>query len=826
MSKTISIDVVADVQRAVVGLEAVNNRLDRLDKQSDKTGRGFGSFVEHVRDLAVAQVAVNALSKGFPDLSFGVDAVARKATLLAGAFTAAAAAGAPVLALAGGLSTAFGAAGAGVGAFVALVKPAFSAVATGVQGASAAQDAYNAALAAGDPKAAQAALEARSAALAVLTPAQRTAAEATLSLKDALKAQSDAFALPVLFAYTRGIETVKTLLPDLVALATPARDALIAIFDRANEAARSPEFHAFVQFLAAQVGPTIAKLGDIAFSFGGVLKNVFVAAAPVAQTALDIFVELARTLNQASAGSGLIQFFQQMQPLMASVGDLVATIVKAFGSLVQAALPLAGPVLNAVSALGAALGKLFQSNDFATFVQNLGSIFKQLVPVFDQLAQVVGKVFSALSGQLAQVLPDLIPVIEDFAKVFGDVLVGLSPLLGPIAKLVDALVKDLLPVIGQLVPVIKQALVPVIDSLAQIVPQLAPSFVQVVQAITPLLPQIVQLVQAVLPLVPGIVQLAAALIDLAVKALVPLMPYIIQFVQMLVQQLIPAIQTNAQNVQWLADKFTEFSQSPVFKTLADAVSFNLTIILGVLTAVSQALTGDWKGAWETAKQTVIDAVGIIKQSVHDNFDAVNEKVRGAMVDLRQRVDDAFNAMVNAVTQRVGQVVSAVQQIPDKIKGALADAGEYLKDAGKKIIDGLVKGIQDSSPLVKGALGAITASIPQWKGPPSTDAKLLYDAGQLIMKGLVDGLDKGETGVMKQLQGTSQRIANAFDGTSATLTTSLSGFGSNVSVAGAGGGGGGNVYQITVEASPTSDLVSIGRACVEAIDAYETVGGRR
>jgi hypothetical protein len=69
MSKTISIDVVADVQRAVVGLEAVNNRLDRLDKQSDKTGRGFGSFVEHVRDLAVAQVAVNALSKGFPDLS-------------------------------------------------------------------------------------------------------------------------------------------------------------------------------------------------------------------------------------------------------------------------------------------------------------------------------------------------------------------------------------------------------------------------------------------------------------------------------------------------------------------------------------------------------------------------------------------------------------------------------------------------------------------------------------------------------------------------------------------------------------------------------------
>src|SRR5205085_7124871 len=137
----------------VADLELVKRQLASVDNQAQKSG-GFKDFLGRVRDIAVAQVAVRALSKGFPDLTFGIEAAARKATLLTGALTAAAGAAGPLLTVGAGIGVGFATAYAGVAAFVGLVKPAFTSVMEGVEGVTKAQDAYNAAIAKGDSKAA------------------------------------------------------------------------------------------------------------------------------------------------------------------------------------------------------------------------------------------------------------------------------------------------------------------------------------------------------------------------------------------------------------------------------------------------------------------------------------------------------------------------------------------------------------------------------------------------------------------------------------------------------------------------------------------------
>lgn len=823
MAKTIEIDVVADVKRAVAGLELVNQRLDSLDSQSERTGTSFGRFTEHVRDLAVAQLAVNALSKGFPDLSFGVDAAATKMTLLAAGLTSVVAAGAPVLALGAGLGAAFGTAGAGVLAFVGLVRPAFTAVSAGVTAAAQAQDAYNAALRSGDGEAANKALAAREAALAGLTPVQRMAADATLSLKDALDAQSDAFSLPVVSAYTRGIETLKGLLPEIVAVANPARDALIGIFDRANEGAKSPAFHEFLTFLAGEVGPTITKLGDIAASFGRVLANVWVDAAPVAQTALDVFSELMRMLADSSAGKGLKQFFTDMQPLVPIVGGLILSVVRAVGDLVKAAEPLAGPVLTAFTALGDALQKLFQSKDFNHFVAELGAAFQLIMPLFDTLQAAVGKVLDTLATQFVAALPPVVTAVGDLAKVFSDVLVGVTPLLAPLAKLASALITGLLPAFGGLALAIKNAAVPALDALTQVMPQLTPAIVQVVQALTPILPMLAQVAIALIPLLPPIVQLAAALITLAVEAITPLLPILTQLVTIFVQDLAPGIQHNTDSVGALSTALTEFSQSPVFALLSGTVVATFQAILGSVLIVSELLTGQFSAAWDSYQKTVTGTSNTIRGAVDQAFTAMGKSMGVSGDMMKKAIADAFTNMVQTAEQKTLALILAVTSIGGKIKTALADAGNYLKEAGSKIIQGLIDGIQAKFQAVKDKLNELTQQLPNWKGPANTDAKLLVGAGQLIMQGLVDGLARGERGVMQQLQGTTARISDAFSGAQGSAATALSGFGVNASVAGSGGG---RVYSITVEVPPNADLVAVGAATVQAIDAYENAGGRR
>lgn len=46
---------------------------------------------------------------------------------------------------------------------------------------------------------------------------------------------------------------------------------------------------------------------------------------------------------------------------------------------------------------------------------------------------------------------------------------------------------------------------------------------------------------------------------------------------------------------------------------------------------------------------------------------------------------------------------------------------------------------------------ITNMIPDWKGPPDTDAKLLTNAGELIMEGLISGLESKYGAVKNSLQ---------------------------------------------------------------------------
>lgn len=753
--------------------------------------RELNDFKKHLKPIENLGASVENFTRG-----------ASKATLITTALVAALASigavSGPILALGGGVAAAMGAAGIGVAAFTALAVPAFAKVGGAVSEVTKAQEAYDAALAAGDQEAATKALEARAAALKDLNPVQREAVLGTLELKDAFKQASDQFADPSLRVYTRGLETLKGLIPTLLMIATPVQTALVEQFERLFASLESPAFDRFAARLATHVGPIISTTGDLVADLGMTIGHLIDAALPVSNQLLSIFGSLFAELREASSGSGLASWFEEMVPLAQKLADFISALVGAFGDLVVATMPLGGPLLSMLEGLSASLSKLFQSQQFATFVTALGSAFAALSPVLDTLLMAIGSVAAVIASALGPTITALTPFITEFAATFAKVLAGISPLLPVLGQLVSAVGAALLPAIGKLVPAIAAALIPVVLELGKQLPQLAPAFLRIVDAIIPLLPLIADILIQVVPLIPKVIELVAAL------------------------------------VEWYA---STGNIQAALKILGEVVSAVVQVISGAIDVVVGILTGDWSRAWNGAKTLVEGqmklAVAAVKFAIEQVVGLLSTFIPGVRANFQRAWDAARQITVQtwanikaAISSGVAAAIRFVAELPARIRGLFASAASWLLDAGRRIIDGLLAGIRSAIGRVQSLLSSVTSMIPQWKGPPGRDSRLLYGAGQLIIGGLVNALAAGKQSVRSELSDITDLIEGGLNGiTSPTITPrmSLAGVHGDLSYQGSPGG---NVYHVNVSVPVGASLADAGREIVKCIEEFERSGGRR
>lgn len=95
--------------------------------------------------------------------------------------------------------------------------------------------------------------------------------------------------------------------------------------------------------------------------------------------------------------------------------------------------------------------------------------------------------------------------------------------------------------------------------------------------------------------------------------------------------------------------------------------------------------------------------------------------------------------VGLIIKYRNRIISTLRGLPGAVMGFFKNAGKWLYNAGRNIIQGLLNGISSMFNHLRSLLGKVTGLIPDWKGPPSRDKKLLQDTGQLIMSGLVRGM---------------------------------------------------------------------------------------
>lgn len=196
-----------------------------------------------------------------------------------------------------------------------------------------------------------------------------------------------------------------------------------------------------------------------------------------------------------------------------------------------------------------------------------------------------------------------------------------------------------------------------------------------------------------------------------------------------------------------------------------------TVIRTVVTAVVGAVKSVIEAQFNAAKAVVTGVMDAIRSVVSSVWDAVKSKVSAAVGSVRDAISTAWSAvregtervwsgLKEIVSRAISGVMTVVNGIKGKITGVFDGAAGWLLGAGKAVLQGLIDGIEAMIDVVKSKLNSVTEMIPDWKGPATTDRKLLQPAGKMIMEGLIRGFE----GELSDVKATLEKVTTLIEQT--------------------------------------------------------------
>lgn len=444
---------------------------------------------------------------------------------------------------------------------------------------------------------------------------------------------------------------------------------------------------------------------------------------------------------------------------MASRGEIdFATFQNAMeGSLGGAALASGDTFEGALANVYAALGRFGEK--FATPLKDsLRGIFNDAIPAIDALTDKIGpfaEKFGEWLGDAVAKTQNAVPQIIDGIKgvwailsgdgfqgrhaTFGleedspivDILFTLRERLEDVWAAGEQIYTRLAPVFEQLWPVVQEfvssfsPLTLVLDLLEPIIPVVADGLAQIGEAVggalTAAMPHLTTMVEA----------LSVGLEDVVV-ALMPLIPALLDLLPALTPLIGPFAELIAELLPPLIDLLLALVD-PIVDLLVPA----LGLLADYLTNVHVPALKIWWDILGTVLGGVIDFVtGVIKW----------------FTDLR----DTIVLMITEGTD-------AIEKMPESIRKPFENAGTWLYEAGRNIVQGLIGGIESMWNTAKEKVQSFGNSVSGWfkdRLGISSPSKVFAGFGKWIVRGLSKGIVDSRDDAAKAITALGDRIAAA------------------------------------------------------------------
>ncbi|MFP3683905.1 transglycosylase SLT domain-containing protein [Bacillus sp. SIMBA_026] len=428
--------------------------------------------------------------------------------------------------------------------------------------------------------------------------------------------------------------------------------------------------------LVAQLTPQFQQLaGQMQQTFIQLTGNLVLLAAAVSQTLSTIGPQLIPLIQQL-----LTAWMQVSGQLMTSVLQIVSSILPLLVQGFQTVFPVILSVINAVLPIIIQLVSSF-SGVIVTIIQTV-------LPI---LVQTIQMVFPLIMNIIQQALPIVVQLIQLLGSTIGQIAMQILPLI-------LTAVQQVFPIIGQVIlavlPVVAQLLTLAANIILQLAQAALPILIQVVQQV---FPQIVQIIQMVLPIVVSLLQ---ALANIITTVVIPAIRFILNIVTAVFPVVLSIIQV-------------------ALKNIIAIIQGAIGIIMGIVKVFKGLFTGNFRMMWDGVKQIFSSAVGMVKKlvsnmgaAITDRWLYIKNKVALLAYDLRKKVMDRFNDLVDGAKKLPGRIGDGIKNMAHKAVSGVTSLANKLSGALGKGVNGVIGGVN----WVLDKIGLKDKHIPKWEVP--------------------------------------------------------------------------------------------------------------
>ena len=464
------------------------------------------------------------------------------------------------------------------------------------------------------------------------------------------------------------------------------------------------------------------------------------------------------------------------QFLRDNAGDLAEMLINTFGAGRDA-------ILGAISSIGERLPELVPQlvDTLVGLVESLADTLKTNVPLFLNAAKdlIVGLAKGLINSKdrVFDAIEDIIDSIADFIKDPD----GLTAVVNAAVEIIEALVEGLVDLVtsGRL----QTAALKIITGL--------------VDAAQTLIPRIIFLGQELLlALIDGLLdaletkdeETGKTLIETIMEAIETEVPRLIdsgaEMLETILEGFLDLMDRVTETAKRMIEVFSEkFGDAETAAKLADAAVEIMQLITDGLVDNIEMITEFITETFIPEIERLLDENPELIDAGVDVLVAIMEGIARSQGLITQTfVTKVIPAVVGALASANAQMLAAGGRLAGQILSGLwntwrtksrenfarvknavitffSNAGQWLRDAGRRVIDGLIGGIRSKFDDVRSTLGNLTSMLPDWKGPAELDRRILRDAGRQVMEGFQAGIQDERGNVERLLRGITSDIGS-------------------------------------------------------------------
>jgi hypothetical protein len=463
-----------------------------------------------------------------------------------------------------------------------------------------------------------------------------------------------------------------------------------------------------IETAVGTLGPTVRMVADA-------FLDVFsVSSDFLPQITGDIQViagEFRDWIQELRDNGGLAQWIQTGLDAFKQLVDIVKVFGSAFGRVFQIGQETGGGMLDFLLKIGTAFNNWINSaegsNALSQFFTSVSQAADALLPVLKPIANML---FGTFLPMLADLGTAMAPGLQTFFEGLATAMTNLAPhivaLSGPMNELLTGLAISLVQVLGVIGPELPTFFQAITDTILALLPHLP--------AITE---AIIMFVNDGMKMLPGIAD------DIG-----QILPPLIQFLGVMNSLKTGLIAAGTQIIVWLG------------KIAAGFLGFMNNLITVWPYQAGQAVGGFFSTLWE---------------QITGGLSKVREMFGNFFSNLGEQISGGWNVLFETLTG-----------IRDKIWNWLSELPQKAFDAGKALIEDLMRGIKDRLGSLGGIAKSIVETITDWlpgspaKKGPLSGSGWSYKRGQSLSEDLAAGIASGEGGAGSAAGGVAETVSGA------------------------------------------------------------------